>query len=205
MFTVMDFVIIPTWDCLQFLTVDDVLIPAVRNLGGDHNYVKLTAICEDAHVRQYFQRNGIWDFGDFEAYFHGHTETWDYKPENQSLRIRSKDDSVKPPPAKQAKISSGPPTKVVCLTNLVGAGDVDEDLQEETAGEAKKYGKLKSCVIKELKGVPDDEAVRIFLEFDAVDSATKCLKDMSGRFFGGRKVKAQYYDEKSFGSNDLSK
>merc|ERR1712048_558957 len=100
MFTVMDFVIIPTWDCLQFLTVDDVLIPAVRNQGGEHNFVKLAKACEDTQVRQYFQRNGIWDFGDFEAYFQAHRETWDYKPENQSLRIRSKDDSVKPPPAK---------------------------------------------------------------------------------------------------------
>merc|ERR1712107_796122 len=76
MFTVMDFVIIPTWDCLQFLTVDDVMIPAV---------------CEDTQIRQYFQRNGIWDFGDFEAYFHGHRETWVYKPESQSIKLRTAD------------------------------------------------------------------------------------------------------------------
>ncbi|CAE7206180.1 msrA2 [Symbiodinium sp. CCMP2592] len=48
------------------------------------------------------------------------------------------------PEAKQAKASPKlPPTRVLLLTNMVGAGDVDEDLQEETAEEASKYGKLK--------------------------------------------------------------
>merc|ERR1712187_355783 len=116
---------------MQFQTVDDVMVPAVRNLGGIHNYVKLTAVCEDSHVRAYFQRNGIWDFNDFEAYFQAHSETWIYKPDQQAVKLRTEEDSVKAKRAKTSKdvgLGSENPTKVVCLTNLVGAGEVDEDL-----------------------------------------------------------------------------
>merc|ERR1712083_718804 len=92
--------------------------------------------------------------------------------------------------AKRAKLNRGP-TRVVLLTNLVGAGEVDEDLEEETAEEAGKYGKLVKCAVKECQGAPDNEAVRIFLEFEKVEAASKAYKDMNGRYFGGRTVKAR--------------
>merc|ERR1712217_229713 len=107
---------------------------------------------------------------------------------------------------KKARLeAANTPTKVVLLTNLVGAGDVDEDLEEETAEEAQKYGTLKKCSIKELKGKPDDQAVRIFLSFETVEAAKKCQADMQGRLFAGRKVKAQYYDEALFADGELEK
>nr|KAF6432224.1 RNA binding motif protein 17 [Rousettus aegyptiacus] len=64
------------------------------------------------------------------------------------------------------------PTKVVLLRNMVGAGEVDEDLEVETKEECEKYGKVGKCVIFEIPGAPDDEAVRIFLEFERVESAS---------------------------------
>lgn len=103
------------------------------------------------------------------------------------------------PDQKQAKAAPTlPPTRVLLLNNMVGAGDVDEDLEEEAAEEASKYGKLKKCVIKELSGRPDDEAVRIFLEYEDVASATKAFADLNGRYFGGRTVRARFFDEKLF-------
>ncbi|CAJ1346086.1 unnamed protein product [Effrenium voratum] len=109
------------------------------------------------------------------------------------------------PEPKQAKASAPklPPTRVLLLNNLVGAGDVDEDLEEETAEEAGKYGKLKRCVIKELAGKPDDEAVRIFLEYEDVSAATKAFADMNGRYFGGRVVRARFYEEGLFAQGQL--
>merc|ERR1712187_355373 len=112
------------------------------------------------------------------------------------------------PEAKQAKTAptlNRTPTRVLLLNNLVGAGEVDEDLEGETAEEAGKYGKLKRCVIKEIKGLPDDQAVRIFLEYERVEDATKALVDMNGRYFGGRIVKARFFDPARFESGDLDK
>lgn len=43
-----------------------------------------------------------------------------------------------------------------------------------------------------------DEAVRIFVEFKTLPSAIKALTDLNGRFFGGRAVKATFYDLDKF-------
>ncbi|XP_050963438.1 splicing factor 45 isoform X2 [Labeo rohita] len=95
------------------------------------------------------------------------------------------------------------PTKVVLLRNMVGRGEVDEDLEAETKEECEKYGKVVKCVIFEISGVSDDEAVRIFLEFERVESAIKAVVDLNGRYFGGRVVKACFYNLDKFRVLDL--
>lgn len=95
------------------------------------------------------------------------------------------------------------PTKVVLLRNMVGRGEVDEDLEGETKEECEKYGKVIKCVIFEIAVVPDDEAVRIFLEFERVESAIKAVVDLNGRYFGGRVVKACFYNLDKFRILDL--
>ncbi|XP_034529906.1 splicing factor 45 isoform X1 [Notolabrus celidotus] len=95
------------------------------------------------------------------------------------------------------------PTKVVLLRNMVGPGEVDEDLEGETKEECEKYGKVVKCVIFEIAEVTDDEAVRIFLEFERVESAIKAVVDLNGRYFGGRVVKACFYNLDKFRVLDL--
>ncbi|KAJ8269195.1 hypothetical protein COCON_G00118020 [Conger conger] len=95
------------------------------------------------------------------------------------------------------------PTKVVLLRNMVGRGEVDEDLEGETKEECEKYGKVIKCVIFEISGVIDEEAVRIFLEFERVESAIKAVVDLNGRYFGGRVVKACFYNQDKFRLLDL--
>ncbi|XP_077450557.1 splicing factor 45 isoform X1 [Stigmatopora argus] len=90
------------------------------------------------------------------------------------------------------------PTKVVLLRNMVGRGEVDEDLEGETKEECEKYGKVIKCVIFEIAEVHDEEAVRIFLEFERVESAIKAVVDLNGRYFGGRVVKACFYNQDKF-------
>ncbi|XP_062852723.1 splicing factor 45 isoform X2 [Trichomycterus rosablanca] len=90
------------------------------------------------------------------------------------------------------------PTKVVLLRNMVGRGEVDEDLEGETKEECEKYGKVIKCVIFEISEVIDEEAVRIFLEFERVESAIKAVVDLNGRYFGGRVVKACFYNLDKF-------
>ncbi|TKC39874.1 hypothetical protein EI555_020568, partial [Monodon monoceros] len=96
------------------------------------------------------------------------------------------------------------PTKVVLLRNMVGAGEVDEDLEVETKEECEKYGKVGKCVIFEIPGAPNDEAVQIFLEFERVESAIKAVVDLNGRYFGGRVVKACFYNLDKFRVLDLA-
>jgi splicing factor 45 len=96
------------------------------------------------------------------------------------------------------------PTKVVLLRNMVGAGEVDKDLEVETKEECEKYGKVGKCVIFEIPGAPDDEAVRIFLEFERVESAIKAVVDLNGRYFGGQVVKACFYNLDKFRVLDLA-
>ncbi|RUS83835.1 hypothetical protein EGW08_008416 [Elysia chlorotica] len=90
------------------------------------------------------------------------------------------------------------PSKVLLLQNMVGPGEVDEDLEPETAEECSKYGKVNKCVIFEMPDVPEEECVRIFVEFERMESATKGLVDLNGRFFGGRVVKACFYNLDKF-------
>jgi len=95
------------------------------------------------------------------------------------------------------------PTKVICLRNMVGIGEVDDDLLVETKEECSKYGNVVNSLVYEMRGVADDEAIRIFLEFDRVEASTKAVVDLNGRFFGGRTVKASFYDVDKFATYKL--
>jgi splicing factor 45 len=83
---------------------------------------------------------------------------------------------------------------------MVGRGQVDPDLQSETAEECSKFGPVARVYVDEAKDltVDDEEAVRIFVCFEAVESALAAISDLNGRFFAGRKVKASYYDDSRF-------
>ncbi|CAF1059770.1 unnamed protein product, partial [Didymodactylos carnosus] len=70
--------------------------------------------------------------------------------------------------------------------NMVGGGEVDEMLEGETKEECQKYGEVEKVVIFEIPDSPDEEAVRIFVEFKRVESAVKAVVDLNGRYFAGR-------------------
>ncbi|CAF5120415.1 unnamed protein product, partial [Rotaria sp. Silwood1] len=64
-------------------------------------------------------------------------------------------------------------TKVILLKNMVGPGEVDDLLDSETKRRMSKYGEGEKCLIYEIPEAPEDEAVRIFVEFKRVESAIK--------------------------------
>lgn len=87
---------------------------------------------------------------------------------------------------------------------MVGPGEVDDDLEPEVKDECNnKYGEVGSVIIHELPQQPSDEAVRIFVEFRRIESAIKAVVDLNGRFFGGRQVKASFYDTEKFDNLQL--
>ncbi|KAG0089443.1 hypothetical protein BGZ92_004774 [Podila epicladia] len=109
-------------------------------------------------------------------------------------------------PTSQSSLSKGSPTSVILLTNMVGPGEVDDSLQEETAAECEKFGPVVRCLIFEIQNgkVPQEEAVRIFVKFGTAVAAEKALRDLDGRFFGGRQVRGQFFDEKRFDALQLA-
>ena len=87
---------------------------------------------------------------------------------------------------------------------MVGPGEVDEDLEPETAEECTKYGPVVMCMIYEMPNVCEEEAVRIFVEFEQRDAAVRAIHDLNGRFFGGRVVRACFYNEEHFKNLELA-
>ncbi|KAI4297054.1 hypothetical protein L6164_036962 [Bauhinia variegata] len=101
---------------------------------------------------------------------------------------------------------NGPPTRVLLLKNMVGPGEVDDELEEEVGSECAKYGTVTRVLIFEITepNFPAYEAVRIFVQFERSEETTKALIDLDGRYFGGRVVRATFYDEERFSRNELA-
>jgi len=96
------------------------------------------------------------------------------------------------------------PSKVVLLRNMVGPGEVDDDLEPEVKDECNtKYGDVARVLIHEVIEASPEEAVRIFVEFKRIESAIKAVVDLNGRFFGGRQVKAGFYSSEKLDNLQL--
>jgi len=113
-----------------------------------------------------------------------------------------------PPPKRSKSNANGvfktSPGRVILLKNMVGRGEVDAALEGEIVEECSKYGGVIRCKVFEMGAkVAETEAVRIFVQFSTITAATKALKVMHGRFFGGRIVSAVYYPEQKFNKGEL--
>lgn len=101
-------------------------------------------------------------------------------------------------------------SKVVILRNMVGPEDVDETLQEEIQEECSKFGVVERVIIykeKQTDSDDDDDSdiiIKIFVEFSASNEAEKARGVLNDRYFGGRLVKAELYDQALFDHGDLS-
>ncbi|GAB2234333.1 hypothetical protein Drorol1_Dr00003581 [Drosera rotundifolia] len=114
---------------------------------------------------------------------------------------------VKPPDKKVKSVNfNGTPTRVLMLRNMVGPGEVDDELEEEVGSECAKYGTVTRVLIFEITepNFPSDEAVRIFVQFERSEETTRAYVDLDGRYFGGRVVHAAFYDEERFSKNELA-
>ena len=87
------------------------------------------------------------------------------------------------------------------------ASIVDDALEDEVASECvSKYGSVRQVTFFEANeslNLPEGEAVRCFVLFEDCGGAMRAHADLNGRFFGGRKVVAEFYNEERFAQDDL--
>lgn len=97
--------------------------------------------------------------------------------------------------------------RVMVLRNMVGAEDLDEELESEVTDECGKFGNVRRVIIYQEKQSEEADAeviVKIFVEFSQQPEMESAIQVLNGRFFGGRKVSAQRYDQQLYDANDLS-
>ncbi|XP_041923658.1 poly(U)-binding-splicing factor PUF60-like isoform X3 [Alosa pseudoharengus] len=98
-------------------------------------------------------------------------------------------------------------SSVMVLRNMVGPEDIDDDLEGEVTEECGKFGAVNRVIIyQERQGEEDDAEiiVKIFVEFSEAAEMNKAIQALNNRWFAGRKVVAEVYDQERFNNSDLS-
>ncbi|KAK7159340.1 hypothetical protein R3I94_005618 [Phoxinus phoxinus] len=96
---------------------------------------------------------------------------------------------------------------VMVLRNMVGPEDIDDDLEGEVTEECGKFGAVNRVIIYQEKQGEEEDAeviVKIFVEFSLASEMNKGIQALNNRWFGGRKVVAEVYDQERFDNSDLS-
>jgi splicing factor 45 len=91
-------------------------------------------------------------------------------------------------------LSAVQPSEVILLENMVDVADIDDDLTGEIGEECSKHGYVQRVFI----WPNGPKGVRIFVKFSGMAGAWRCVKELEGRFFGGKTVRARYYPLQDF-------
>ncbi|KAH8265882.1 hypothetical protein KR038_009211, partial [Drosophila bunnanda] len=97
-------------------------------------------------------------------------------------------------------VTSGPPTEVLCLLNMVTPDELRdeeeyEDILEDIKEECTKYGVVRSVEIpRPIEGVEVPGCGKVFVEFNSVLDCQKAQQALTGRKFSDRVVVTSYFD-----------
>ncbi|XP_063525286.1 poly(U)-binding-splicing factor PUF60 isoform X6 [Pongo pygmaeus] len=104
-------------------------------------------------------------------------------------------------------LGPAPQSTVMVLRNMVDPKDIDDDLEGEVTEECGKFGAVNRVIIYQEKQGEEEDAeiiVKIFVEFSIASETHKAIQALNGRWFAGRKVVAEVYDQERFDNSDLS-
>ncbi|CAD5225936.1 unnamed protein product [Bursaphelenchus xylophilus] len=85
-------------------------------------------------------------------------------------------------------------SKVILVKNMVTPSDCEDEIQEIVEEEMSKYGTVVKVVIHEVQDLPENESIRIFVEFTNQAQAMKAVIDLSKRYYGGRALTVSFFD-----------
>uniref|UniRef100_A0A665VJL0 Poly(U)-binding-splicing factor PUF60-like n=1 Tax=Echeneis naucrates TaxID=173247 RepID=A0A665VJL0_ECHNA len=132
--------------------------------------------------------------------------------QEEELQCEAQQDGAMEPLSEQEHMSiSGSSARhmstVMVLRNMVGPDDIDDDLEGEVTEECGKFGQVKRVIIYQERQGEEDDAdviVKIFVEFSEAAEMNRAIQVLNHRWFGGRKVVADVYDQERFENSDLS-
>ncbi|CAJ1373414.1 unnamed protein product [Effrenium voratum] len=91
---VIDFTLVDFQAMFKFIDIEEVLRPVIEAKGG---WVPLDQVKTDANVTAYFGnilQKPMWDDDDFQSYFEGHFEMWEFRTEGPAVRLRGVDERL---------------------------------------------------------------------------------------------------------------
>jgi len=95
-------------------------------------------------------------------------------------------------------------SRILRLQNMVGPGNVDNELRSEVGNECSKFGRVLNVIVHETKKkVQPEHAVNVFVEFLSPEICEFAIQAFNGRFFGGRTVLAAFFPEERYVARDL--
>ncbi len=100
-------------------------------------------------------------------------------------------------------LTSGQPSKVLCVTNMVSAADINDedqlnDMIEDTMEDCSTYAQVRSVYVDKptaRASVEGGSLGRLFIETESEEDARKVIVALKGRTFDGRNVDVKFYPE----------
>lgn len=105
------------------------------------------------------------------------------------------------------KLARQTASSVIVLRNMVSIEEVDEDLEEEVTEECSRFGEVSRVIIYQEKQGEEENAeviVKIFVEFAKSEEAEAAQQALNGRWFGGRCIQCQIYDDVKYQAQDFT-
>lgn len=145
---IVDFMLVDYTAAYKYMTMTEVLAEAVEKqiAGNPEAFVKLGDLRADLNIRLYFQQNlgsAVWNNKDFETFFEGHYEQWDFDQKRARVRLRPKEEQHA---QKQSRAAAAPEPPAATGAARSGGprGSADVLLVAETQAEVVKASLLAS-------------------------------------------------------------